>query len=187
MKKNKILILYLLAIAIISIVIGISYAFFKIRQEDLSKNIQVTGTDLQISFTGQQVLNLNNAEPIYEEEYLDTNNYLEFTVETDKNNTVSGCYELKIKIDAISNTLKNEYFKWVLYNVNDSVEETSGNFSTITNNYISMINSKNLSLTTKDKYRLYVFIAVDENADQSNMLGTSFGATIEGKASAGTC
>ncbi len=187
-KKVKILNAYIIITGILFLITftGFSLGYISAQQEGRGKINKVVAAKLFIDFENVETMNLTSAEPLYNNDYTLSNDYIEFTVNGSRN-SVLGCYNLQIKVNQIDNALKNEYLKWVL--VNPETEEIieNGDFSNYTNEKIDIVLSKELVPETIDKYRLYVYLYNSESANQVDMLGKTLQLTIKGSSEIKQC
>ena len=177
MKEKTIKILFITLIAISFI--GGSLGYFRPTIIGRGKHNNVVSANLEVTFNDVEILTLKNNKPIYEDDYKYKADYIDFSI-TGQNNTIEGCYTLYISVKEMTPNLKSEYFKWILYDLNKEQIYLEGDFSSYNNEDLKISNLMELKITTNDSYRLYIFLANDEEVNQTSLLNSSFSATVKG-------
>ena len=173
-KKNKkeITKIAFLAVILLTIVLGTSYAFFTIFIDEGTESEIVAGT-FNVKFYEGRNINLANASPMSDEEGLATDGYT-FTIEN--TGTINANYNVSLEEKtATGNTLDKKYIKY-------SVKVGDGDWSTpriLGDNQNGMlINNGELSATSGEnqvKYEIKLWLR--EDADNSAQ-GKRFSARL---------
>lgn len=173
-KKNKkeITKIAFLAVILLTIVLGTSYAFFTIFIDNGTESEIVAGT-FNVKFYEGRNINLTNASPMSDEEGLATDGYT-FTIEN--TGTINANYNVSLEEKtATGNTLDKKYIKY-------SVKVGDGDWSTpriLGDNQNGMlINNGELSATPGEnqvKYEIKLWLR--EDADNSAQ-GKNFSARL---------
>lgn len=173
-KKNKkeITKIAFLAVILLTIVLGTSYAFFTIFIDEGTESEIVAGT-FNVKFYEGRNINLTNTSPMSDEEGLATDGYT-FTIEN--TGTINANYNVSLEEKtATGNTLDKKYIKY-------SVKVGDGDWSTpriLGDNQNGMlINNGELSATPGEnqvKYEIKLWLR--EDADNS-VQGKSFSARL---------
>ncbi|MBQ3141991.1 MAG: hypothetical protein IJB82_00605 [Bacilli bacterium] len=177
MKEKTIKILFITLIAISFI--GGSLGYFRPAIMGTGKHNFAVSANLEVTFNDVDTLTLKNNKPIYENDYKYKADYIDFSI-TGQNNTIEGCYTLYISVKEMTPNLKSEYFKWILYDLNKEQIYLEGDFSSYNNGDLKISNLMQLKRTTNDRYRLYIFLVNDEEENQTELLNSSFSATVKG-------
>ena len=191
MKKfdlKSVLIYIGIALLLISLSFGISYAFFTVLvsgNED-AKHTKVTTGTLSVDFTMTNRINNSNIMLIQDSERTTKAESVPFTVAN--NGNVAGSYIVYLSDLTISNNLLSEDFKWEL--VKNNTITYSGDFTSAVSGTLFPLTSttqldgslspvaQNIAVNGSDSYVLRIWLSETE-ADQTSLLGGTFSAKVD--------
>lgn len=171
-KKYLIVIISILVVA----VLATTYAFF--GATIINTLINTTGVttgkvELTISDTSVDVSSL---APIYNIDYTSRAYSKAFTV-TNSSDSLNACAKLYLNITNISESLKDENFKYAVVSSDNHVSK--GNFSTAnTTDDLLIFQSDFIATNSSKTYTLYIWIGNDDSQNQIAMLNTSLTANV---------
>ena len=169
-KENKVKTI-LIVVPILVIILGFSYAFFFTNVFGNSKTL--TYGTLSINYTDGEKINFSNALPLKENQVDQFATKKEFSVTNTGN--VDGYLEISLSSISIPTELKNENFRWTLYN--DDTQIATGNFSEVTDNKLKLKNNLPLKKSTTSNFSIALWI-YDDESNQNTMLNKTFTAGI---------
>ena len=204
MKKKKrdarSLVLGIIAIMlVITIGIGISYAFYMIGMTGRSDVSQSTAAVLNLTTTLEQVDRINTDKLQLTD--ITNNNYAEvvtdkvtFTVTNESSSNVNGKYNLYLKELALTRNLSSQYFKWAAVVSGTNSKIVTGNFldttnlgvegntdrtivSNLTKTLIDDANALTLAPGQTDTITFYIWLE-NANVDQLYLTSGSFSGKL---------
>ena len=173
-KKYAIILLVLGGLALFTLVLGGSYAFF--TQQVTSKDYIVYTGNLQVDYTRTgNLINLTKAYPKTNTEGLKETGY---TFNITNNGNINARYQIRLELDSTSN-MPLEYVKMAYIrtksNSNQTDEEIEPILLSNLNNTLTFISNKQIEAGKEDSYNLKLWI--DYNAP-NDVQGKKFKATI---------
>lgn len=162
-KKSKKKLIITIAVVLI-VVIGITYAYFRIRKE--TEAFSATTGGFNVSFANNSMVSLTNAYPLIEEEIEDKSYKNVFTLSNNGSQTIYA------KIDLTNIVLSNEFqtspydIKWALYEGDTKL--TTGSFASVENSKVNIVSSITLDSGASKQYTLRIWINETPN-DQNNL------------------
>src|SRR5574344_315406 len=171
-KKYLIVIISILVVA----VLATTYAFF--GATIINTLINATGVttgkvELTISDTS---VNVSSLAPIYNADYK-TRAYSKVFTVSNSSDSLSACAKLYLNITNISESLKDENFKYAVISSDNHISK--GNFSAAnTTDDLLIFQSDFIATNSSKTYTLYIWIGNDDSQNQISMLNTSLTANI---------
>ena len=184
---------------VITIGIGISYAFYMIGMTGRSDVSQSTAAVLNLTTTLEQVDRINTDKLQLTE--ITNNNYAEvvtdkvtFTVTNESTSNVNGKYNLYLKEMALTKNLSSQYFKWAAVVSGTNSKIVTGNFldttnlgvegntdrtivSNLTKTLIDDANALTLAPGQTDTITFYIWLE-NANVDQLYLTNGSFSGKL---------
>ena len=188
LRKKKLLILSITAIALLTLTIGVSYAYFTatVTGNDSAVVTKIVAGILDVDFTITDRISNDNILLIKDEKREEKAETLDFTVSNNGRGTLDAVYYVYLTDVNITNNLKSPDFKWELIKNDDTV--FTGNFSSAetntdftitseTNNGIVIPVKQELSVGQVDRYKLRIWLSETEG-DQNSLLNGSFSGKV---------
>lgn len=204
MKKKKrdaknLVLGVIVILLVITIGIGISYAFYMIGVTGRSDVSQSTAAVLNLTTTLEQVDRINTDKLQLTE--ITNNNYAEvvtdkvtFTVTNESSSNVNGKYNLYLKELALTRNLSSQYFKWAAVVSGTNSKIVTGNFldttnlgvegntnrivvSNLTKTLIDDANALTLAPGQTDTVTFYIWLE-NANVDQLYLTNGSFSGKL---------
>lgn len=184
---------------VITMGIGISYAFYMIGMTGRSDVSQSTAAVLNLTTTLEQVDRINTDKLQLTE--ITNNNYAEvvtdkvtFTVTNESSSNVNGKYNLYLKELALTRNLSSQYFKWAAVVSGTNSKIVTGNFldttnlgvegntnrivvSNLTKTLIDDANALTLAPGQTDTVTFYIWLE-NANVDQLYLTNGSFSGKL---------
>ena len=184
---------------VITMGIGISYAFYMIGMTGRSDVSQSTAAVLNLTTTLEQVDRINTDKLQLTE--ITNNNYAEvvtdkvtFTVTNESTSNVNGKYNLYLKEMALTKNLSSQYFKWAAVVSGTNSKIVTGNFldttnlgvegntdrtivSNLTKTLIDDANALTLAPGQTDTITFYIWLE-NANVDQLYLTNGSFSGKL---------
>ena len=184
---------------VITMGIGISYAFYVIGMTGRSDVSQSTAAVLNLTTTLEQVDRINTDKLQLTE--ITNNNYAEvvtdkvtFTVTNESTSNVNGKYNLYLKEMALTKNLSSQYFKWAAVVSSTNSKIVTGNFldttnlgvegntdrtivSNLTKTLIDDANALTLAPGQTDTITFYIWLE-NANVDQLYLTNGSFSGKL---------
>lgn len=204
MKKKKrdarsLVLGVIVILLVITMGIGISYAFYMIGMTGRSDVSQSTAAVLNLTTTLEQVDRINTDKLQLIE--ITNNNYAEvvtdkvtFTVTNESTSNVNGKYNLYLKEMALTKNLSSQYFKWAAVVSGTNSKIVTGNFldttnlgvegntdrtivSNLTKTLIDDANALSLAPGQTDTVTFYIWLE-NANVDQLYLTNGSFSGKL---------
>ena len=188
LRNKKLLILSITAIALLTLTLGVSYAYFTatVTGNDSAVVTKIVAGILDVDFTITDRISNDNILLIKDEKREEKAETLDFTVSNNGRGTLDAVYYVYLTDLNITNNLKSPDFKWELIKNDDTV--FTGNFSSAetntdftitseTNNGIVIPVKQELSVGQVDRYKLRIWLSEKEE-DQNNLLNGSFSGKV---------
>lgn len=204
MKKKKrdarsLVLGVIVILLVITMGIGISYAFYMIGMTGRSDVSQSTAAVLNLTTTLEQVDRINTDKLQLTE--ITNNNYAEvvtdkvaFTVTNESTSNVNGKYNLYLKEMALTKNLSSQYFKWAAVVSGTNSKIVTGNFldttnlgvegntdrtivSNLTKTLIDDANALTLAPGQTDTVTFYIWLE-NANVDQLYLTNGSFSGKL---------
>lgn len=188
-NKNKLLVLFAVII-IISVVSGVSYAYFTAVVKGEGNLNKLTLANFDITFTETQNINVTAGMPIYDEQRATDSYKSKFTV---LSNDVDGCLTTKIRVISIQNKFTTDKsLKWELYNVTDNVSLGMGSFEGVSNSEdIILATRVDIPKSVTKEFEVRVWLSYIPDVDQGSLITNNSGNALEAKmvfeGMSGTC
>lgn len=177
-----------IALLLVSLSFGLSYAYFTttVTGNDDAKPTRVLSGTLSVDFTITDRINNSNIMLIQDSDRTTMAESVPFTVTN--NGNVDGTYIVYLSDMTISNNLKSEDFKWEL--VKNNTITYTGDFTSAVNGELFPLTSttqidgslspvaQNIAVNDTDSYVLRVWLSETE-ADQTNLLGGNFTGKVD--------
>lgn len=193
--KKHIIKIGILTVAIITLGISLSYAYYSANMSgkaEITKR-QAARLDLTSTLTDAQAINNSKLSLINASEVETKSEKVEFAVQNASTSTVAGKYYVYLTNIEISKNLYSKYFKWELVRVTSSGESkiANGDFSTAVrvgsvvdgeaNNVVTTAEdiglnkvALQLAINTKDDLIFRLWLENDENINQIDLTSGSF-------------
>lgn len=189
----------IVALLVIALGIGGSYAYYMINLAGRSNMSESTAANLNITTTLAEVDRINTDK--LQLTQITNNNYAEvvtdkvtFTITNESTSNVSGKYNLYLKEFALSKNLSSQYFKWAVVVSGTNSRTITGNFldataiapegttdrtvaSNLTKVLINDTNALTLNPGQTDTVTFYIWLE-DANVDQLYLTNGSFSAKL---------
>ena len=158
-------------IVLVLIIAGISFAYFSMTSKADTQRI-TTGT-LSINFQVGDVIRLEGLTSI--PEYMIEDEASEFNFSIENTGNLDGYFNISLNEIEIDDELKDENFKWRLFE--EGVKIAEGNFYDVNSNKYYLQKNKKMMSGDKKNYKLIIWIN-DNNSEQNHMQDKSFAAKI---------
>ena len=185
--KKSVTLYVLVALFLVSISFGVSYAYFtaSVTGNDTAKQTKVTAGTLGVSFDVTDKITNNNIMLIKDADRATKAESLTFSVAN--NGNLAGQYLIYLTDLSISNNLKSADFKWEL--IKNGTTTYSGNFTTATNGVLFPLTSvteagsltpanQQIAVGSTDNYVLRVWLS-ETQEDQTSLLGGTFSGKVK--------
>ena len=168
--------LVIIVIFLISAVFAASFSYFgvKVIKDEINPtNVSTGSLNVKIS---DEIVNVSSLAPIYDKNYLNKAYKKEFTI-NNISETLNSCTSLYLDIKEISDSLKSEYFKYLL--ISSDGKTYSGDFRSAKSGE-KLLLENGIFLETKNSisYTLYIWISYAEGINQIGMLNTTMSASV---------
>ena len=176
-------------VALVGLVIllasGLTYAYFDfVADSENESSMKLTATNLNISLSNPTI-DLSDMMPIYDD-YKDTKaNTFTFTM-SNTSKKLSGCVDLYLGVNSISEALVSPYFKFELKN-NTTNTTTTGTFMNIADNRLLLKENETIPINTTYSYTLKIWYSYSDTVDQRNVSGASMSSKLISVAYGGAC
>ena len=167
--KNTIITLMIILVIISTIVI--TYSYFSSKSEQITD--EITTENLDITFVGGDIVRAEGLKPITNDKIEEEATELPFTITNNNHSDV--IIDIKLKDIVISEELKNENFRWGLFNQDTGLAVSRGIFSDVTS-VMDILTDSILDMGATKNYVLKIWIH-ENNKNQIEMAGK----TLEGK------
>ena len=188
LRNKKLLILSITAVALLTLTLGVSYAYFTatVTGNDSAVVTKIVAGILDVDFTITDRISNDNILLIKDEKREEKAETLDFTVSNNGRGTLDAVYYVYLTDLNITNNLKSQDFKWELIKNDDTV--FTGNFSSAetntdftitseTNNGIVIPVKQELSVGQIDRYKLRIWLSEKEE-DQNSLLNGTFSGKV---------
>jgi len=168
--------LVIIVIFLISAVFAASFSYFgvKVIKDEINPtNVSTGSLNVKIS---DEIVNVSSLAPIYDKNYLNKAYKKEFTI-NNISETLNSCTSLYLDVKEISDSLKSEYFKYLL--ISSDGKTYSGDFRNAKSGE-KLLLENGIFLETKNSisYTLYIWISYAEGINQIGMLNTTMSASV---------
>lgn len=177
MNRKVLIIISSIVVVLISVVIGITYAWYQIQSAKTELDVQSV-SNIDVSYTGDFDIYSSTGIPIRDEDIEIYASCSDFGVIVNTIPPKGTKYSTSISINniIIADELKNAYFKWRLYHENEIVN--SDDFSGIGSNTSLYLYKEDFLRTKTSNYRLCIWIS-ESDSDQSLMMNKNFVGKID--------
>ena len=185
MNKKTIIIYVSVAIALLIVAFGLTYAYFSanVKNNDQAEETEIISGNLDIEFQTSQWINNTNMMLINDS---DKNTEADKAIFTVKNiGNVKSNYELYLTDIEISDNFKNSnYFKWELVITDGATNQDvtyTGNFSGVSNGRLKLTpTAKTINVGNSiDNCVLKVWLSNDPDNNQLDLFNGSFQGRVE--------